>query len=168
MLLQEEKEFIDKETKNSKQYNLYLKNKLKELEDGPCFDLKTKNEPSFENNTSRLNKTSPLRNRDKELGKLEMFFKRNEGMLLQKINQEEKGIKEKYSKYKVMESFKNPIFHNLNSKTKDYQFNQMNSKVSNQEVFFNIPEHDLSNHKTTNRVKYYFKILYTIENIQIE
>ena len=51
-----------------------------------------------------------------------------------------------------METFKNPIFHNLNSKVKEYQFNLMNSKVSNQEVFFNIPEHDLSSSKTTKKV----------------
>jgi hypothetical protein len=152
-LLQEEKEFVIKETKNSRQYNIYLKERLKELEESANLEQKVKNETSFENNTSRLNKTtlSPGRSKERELNKLEIFFNTNENMLLHKIQTEEKALKEKYSKYKAMEAFKNGIFQNLYDKMKDYQFNLMNSKVSNQEVFFNIPEHDLS-HRASNKI----------------
>jgi hypothetical protein len=152
-LLKEEKEFVSKEIKNSKQYNAYLKKKLKDLEDSQN-DTKIKNEASFEN-TSRIIKTSmspsPAKNKEKETEKLENFFRKNEEILLQRINHEERQIKDKYNKYKQMESFKNSIFQILNNKIKDYQFTLMNSKVSNQEVFFNIPEHDLSS-KTTKKV----------------
>lgn len=123
------------------------------------MDTKIKNEASSFENTSRIIKTSmsPQKNKDKETQKLENFFRKNEEILLNRINQEEKQIRDKYSKYKQMESFKNSIFLILNNKIKDYQFALMNSKVSNQEVFFNIPENDL-NSKTSKKVR----ILYTI------
>ena len=93
-VLQEEKEFVSKEIKNSKHYNAYLKKKLKELEESQNLDTKTKNEASFEN-TSRIIKPSlsPPRNKDKELEKLESFFRKNEEILIQKINQEDRQIK---------------------------------------------------------------------------
>jgi hypothetical protein len=146
-LLQEEKNFISKEIKNAKQYNNYLKSKLKDLEEANIIETKTKNEPSLDG-TSRIKSSRSPRNKEKEVEKLDFFFKRNEEILKQKILKEEKQIKEKYSKFKVIESFKNPVLLILHSKVKDYEFNLMNSKVSNQEVFFNIPENDLSSSKT--------------------
>lgn len=118
------------------------------------MDTKIKNEASSFENTSRIIKTSmsPQKNKDKETQKLENFFRKNEEILLHRINQEEKQIRDKYTKYKQMESFKNSIFLILNNKIKDYQFALMNSKVSNQEVFFNIPENDL-NSKTSKKVR---------------
>jgi hypothetical protein len=166
-LLQEEKEFVDKEIKNAKQYNSYLKSKLRELEESTKYNnlnnnntdiinnnKQIKNETSF-NNTSHIMKTSfsPIKN--KEIEKLENYFSRNEEIYLQKINNDERLIKEKYEKYKVLEAFNNPILQILYSKVKDYEFSLMNSKISNQEVFFNVPESDLNNSKTTRKVNYF-------------
>jgi len=182
-LLQEEKDFISKEIKLSMRYNQYLKSKIKELENSQSSEIisnkvsdrivntnnietKTKNEISFAN-TSRVLKTSnspnsphsnnsPGKNKEKDAEKLDLYFSRNEHILTSKISFEEKQIKEKYTKYKMMESLKNPIFNMLNTKAKEYQFNLMNSKVSNQEVFFNVPEND--GNKTIKKVKIENKI----------
>lgn len=154
-LLQEEKEFVSKEISNAKQYNAYLKNKLKELEivEGNKNETKvtTGRVDNSLTNTSRILKTSfepNVRNREKEYEKVENYFMKNEDILRQKILNEEKQIREKYTKYKVLEAFKNPIQQMLNSKVKDYEYNLINSKVSNQEVFFNVPENDISSTKT--------------------
>jgi hypothetical protein len=155
-LMKEEKEFFSKEIKNSKQYNFYLKNKLRELENNKIVETKNRNEPSFDN-TSRILKStySPIHNRENEgekMGKLEVFLTKNEEIYTTKIGNEEKGIKEKFTKLKFLESFKNQVSNTLEEKVREYKFNQMNSKVSNQEVFFNVPESDLSCHKTTKKV----------------
>lgn len=136
--MNEEKEFLSKEIKNSKHYNNYLKNKIKELENNP------KIETSF-NNTSNIMKTLSPKNKEKEqenIEKLEKYFKRNEEILINKMVNEEKTVKEKYHSLKNLESFNNPILQVLSNRFQDYEFTLMNSKVSNQEVFFNNSEND--------------------------
>ena len=96
-LLKEEKKFFSIEIKNSKQYNLYLKNKLRELENNPMVETKVRNEPSFDN-TSRILKStySPVNNKENEeekKGKLELFLTKNEEIYTNKIFNEEKGMK---------------------------------------------------------------------------
>jgi len=153
-IVKEENEYLNKEINNSEIYNNYLKLKLKELEEGNMsniMDSKTKNELTF-NNTSMVKTPGSSRNKEKEIEKLDFYFKRNEEILKQKIFNEEKQIKDKYTKFKAMESFKNPVLTNLNTKVKDYQFNNMNSKVSNQEIFFNSPENELTTVNKTKRV----------------
>jgi hypothetical protein len=170
-VLQEEKEFYNKEIKNAKQYNQFLKAKLKELEEGGEFKTMPQNERSF-NNTSNIMKT-PFSPQDLETAKLntkenseklEIYFKRNEEILLQKIMAEERQIKDKYVKYKKLETFNNPVLEMLAEKVKEYEVNLLN-KVSNQEVFFDTNDKDLlnSSHRTTKRVIY---VNYFIENIK--
>ncbi len=165
-VLNDEKEFYSKEIKNAKKYNMYLKWKLEFLEEnkedenavgnanannnnnvnGSIYKDK-KNESSINdsynninNNNNHRNSEVKLENEKKEkegVEKLQMFFSRNEEICQNKINQEQKKIKEKYEKLKKLENFNNPIFQILSSKYKDYQNNMFNSLVSNQEIFFN-------------------------------
>ena len=58
-------------------------------------------------------------------------------MLVSKIRNHEKKLREKYEELKILESFSNPINQILTSKIKEYQINVINSKISNQDVFFN-------------------------------
>lgn len=94
------------------------------------------------------------RNKEKEIEKVESYLKKNEDALTQKIISEEKRRKEKYNKLRRLEAFTNPVFNIFNQVVKDYEFNLVNSKVSNQEVFFNTPEHDLSTSKFSKKVNY--------------
>jgi len=132
--------------KNAKKYNMYLKYKLAMLENKDNED--NNNTINYKKNESSINETinnikiehNKLETEKKEkesVEKLNIFFSRNEEILNKKINHEQKKIKEKYEKFKKLESFENPIFQILNSKYHDYQFNLFNSKISNQDVFFN-------------------------------
>jgi hypothetical protein len=56
---------------------------------------------------------------------------------LSKIRNYEKKLRDKYEELKILESFSNPINQILVQKIKDYQINVLNSKISNQDVFFN-------------------------------
>lgn len=69
--------------------------------------------------------------------KLERYFQKQEDVLLSKIRNYEKKLREKYEELKILESFSNPINQILVQKIKDYQINVLNSKISNQDVFFN-------------------------------
>lgn len=69
--------------------------------------------------------------------KLEKYFQKQEDVLLSKIRNYEKKLREKYEELKILESFSNPINQILIQKIKDYQINVLNSKISNQDVFFN-------------------------------
>lgn len=132
--------------KNAKKYNMYLKYKLTMLENKDNEDNNNtinykKNESSINETINNIkiehNKLETERKEKESVEKLNIFFSRNEEILNKKINHEQKKIKEKYEKFKKLESFENPIFQILNSKYHDYQFNLFNSKISNQDVFFN-------------------------------
>ena len=162
-ILEDEKNHISKEISNGKCYNYYLKQKLKDLEEGGCdvIDTRTKVGQSlggtFEIKADKY--TSPRNKSTSPREKIETFLNRNEEIVKQKIFNEEKHIKEKYSKLKIIESFKNPILLSLDSIVKDYEFNLFNSKVSNQEVFFNIPENDMSSNNKNKTRRVIFKII---------
>ncbi len=97
------------------------------------------------------------RNIDKEnIEKLARFFFRNEQILIQKIEFQEKHIKEKFNKLNVLECFSNPIYSILNSKIKDHQLNLMNSKIKNEEVFFNNKGESISNSSVRYGCDYFF------------
>jgi hypothetical protein len=151
--LKEDKEFYNKEIKNSKKYNMYLKNKLKQLEESGYSgdDNKLKNDNSFYLTNQKF-KTSYLKKnsikREEEVDKVDKFIKRNEQILDNKIKHQEKTIREKYSKWKALENFHNPILNILITKQKEYESYLLNSRTSNQEVFFNVPESDLSGSNT--------------------
>jgi hypothetical protein len=150
--LQDEKEFYSKEMKKAKKYNIYLKYKMamlenKEIDENNKNNIK-KNECSINETINNIkqehNKFETERKEKESIEKLNLFFSRNEEILNKKINHEQKRIKEKYQKFKKLEIFENPIFQILNSKYHDYTFNLYNSKISNQDVFFNNKSHNSS------------------------
>ena len=72
--------------------------------------------------------------------KLRNYFNKNENMIKQKLDMEEKKFRQKTLSYNSMMSFKNPIQEILRNKIKMYedkQVSQITDKVSNQEIFFN-------------------------------
>ena len=92
------------------------------------------------------NSMSFINTRKYEIMKLEQYFNKNEEMIRQKLNNEEKKQSEKFKTYQFMKNFKNPIFEKLGSKIKEYQTNQetqMLKKVSSQEIFFNNYNYDI-------------------------
>ena len=156
--------FLDKEIKNSEEYNKYLKNKLKELEDDQKFkqssyvninnsspstvslgitnrqvSVVNKEKSTFGQSESKKNKSSIKDGMD-DADKLRNYFNKSEAMIQQKLNTEEKIQNEKNNIYKNMMNFKNPTFEILRNKIKKYedkQVSQITEKVSNQEIFFN-------------------------------
>jgi len=146
---------------------MYLKWKLEMLEENKEDEIGSmykdkKNESSISdsyNNNNYRNGENKLENDKKEregIEKLQMFFSRNEEIIQNKINHEQKRIKEKYEKLKKLENFNNPIFQILSSKYKDYQNNMFNSLVSNQEIFFNNKND--SGSERMNKVNYFIFI----------
>lgn len=160
--MQDEKEFYSKEMKKAKKYNMYLEYKLAMLENKSNNEENNntmnnkKNESSINETINNIkfeqNRAETERKEREGIEKLNLFFSRNEEILNKKIQHEQKKIKEKYEKFKKLESFENPIFQILNSKYHDYQFNLFNSKISNQDVFFNNKSH--SNSEINNKVKF--------------
>jgi hypothetical protein len=151
--LKEDKEFYNKEIKNSKKYNTYLRTKLKQLEESAYSgdENKLKNYNSFYLTNHKFKTSYQKKNsvkREEEVEKLEKFIRRNEQILDNKIKHQEKAIREKYSKMKALENFQNPILNILITKQKEYESFMLNSRTSNQEVFFNVPECDLSGSNT--------------------
>lgn len=143
--LKEENRFLNQEIKNSHEYQLYLQNKKREL------DEITKNrQNSFTNIDTSIqanpnNKSQNINNNDRkgETEKLKKYFEKNEEMIKNKLNLEDRIQKEKYTKYKSLTNFKNPVQEILRNKIKKYQINQVNQiteKVTNQEIFFNLNE----------------------------
>lgn len=164
--LQDEKEFYSKETKKAKKYNMYLKYKLAMLESKDSEEsnmINKKNESSISETINNLkmeqNKVETERKEREGIEKLNIFFSRNEEILNKKINHEQKKIKEKYGKFKNLESFENPIFQIINSKYQDYQFNMFNSMISNQDVFFNNKSQNNSERK--NKVRKIFLLIFS-------
>jgi hypothetical protein len=156
--------FLDKEIKNSEEYNKYLKNKLKELEEDQKFkqssyvninnsspstvslgitnrqvSVVNKEKSTFGQSESKKIKSTEKDGMD-DADKLRNYFNKNEIMLKQKLYLEEKKQKEKNFSYNSMMNFKNPIFEIFKNKIKIYedkQVSQITEKVSNQEIFFN-------------------------------
>lgn len=153
----EDQQFYNKELKNAKKYNTYLKDKLKRIEESNSInnrldENKIKNENSFYITNSKFKtsfeKKNIISNREEEVDKLNHFIKRNEEIMMNKIKNEEKAFKEKYIKLKALQKFDNPILNILVTKQKEYESNLINSRTSNQEIFFNVPEHDMSGSNT--------------------
>lgn len=127
-----------------------MKAQLKELEERENNKINNINnsvEKSQDNEI--LNQTLNLeatmmenKHREDKKMKLDEYLDRNAEILHTKLIEEEKKMKDKYKKLKKLESFENPIMLALESKFKDYKFNQMNSKISNQEVFFNTSRNE--------------------------
>ena len=158
--------FLDKEIKNSEEYNKYLKNKLKELEDDQKFkqssyvninnsspstvslgitnrqvSVMNKEKSTFGQSESKKIKSTEKDGMD-DADKLRNYFNKNEIMIKQKLFLEEKKQKEKNFSYNSMMNFKykNPILEIFRNKIKIYedkQVSQITEKVSNQEIFFN-------------------------------
>lgn len=145
---------------------MYLKWKLENLEEnnedenGSLIKDK-KNESSindsYNNNFRNENKLENEKKEREGIEKLQMFFTRNEEIYQNKINHEQKKIKEKYEKLKKLENFNNPIFQILSSKYKDYQNNMFNALVSNQEIFFNN-KNDSGSERMNKVSKRYFNV----------
>ena len=140
------------------QYKLaMLENKDNNEDNNNIINYK-KNESSINETINNIkleqNKAETDKKEREGIEKLNLFFTRNDEILNKKIQHEQKKIKEKYEKFKKLESFENPIFQILNSKYRDYQFNMFNSKISNQDVFFNNKSHNSS--EINNKVKFNF------------
>lgn len=148
---------------------MYLQYKLSMLENKDNNNEENNNTMNYKKNESSINDTinniklehNKIETERKEregIEKLNLFFTRNEEILNKKIQNEQKKIKEKYEKFKKLESFENPIFQILNSKYHDYQFNMFNSKISNQDVFFNNKSHSTS--EINNKVSFCLNIFF--------
>ena len=115
------------------------------------------NNQNFQENSNSLQKNShgsqsPQSNKNPQnVEKLEKYFQKQEDVLVSKIRNYEKKLREKYDELKILESFSNPINQILGQKVKEYQVNVLNSKISNQDVFFN-------NDNESKKVKFEFKI----------
>ena len=156
--------FLEREIKNSEEYNKYLKNKLKELEEEQKFkqssyvninnsspstvslgvtnrqiSLFNKEKSTFKQSETKKNSGGAKEGMD-DADKLRNYFNKNENMLRQKLAFEDKKQKEKNFCYNSMNNFKNPIQEIFRNKIKIYedkQVSQITEKVSNQEIFFN-------------------------------
>ena len=158
--------FLDKEINNSEEYNKYLKNKLKDLEEDQKFkqsaylnvnnsspstfslgltnrqiSVINKEKSTFGQSQEKRNSEQSISGtEDANANKLRNYFNKNENMIRQKLYLEEKKQKEKEVNYNSLANFKNSVQDILRNKIKSYenkQFNMMTEKVSNQEIFFN-------------------------------
>jgi hypothetical protein len=130
--LKDEKNYLKKELKNSKTYNLYLRSRLKELETAPHKDDSNQRERPLDITKPNLEVPTNIEVSEK----LELYLKRNENILLNKITGEEKLYQDRISTLKSLETFNNPILEILASKLKEYQMNTAQAKISNEDVFF--------------------------------
>ena len=158
--------FLDKEISNSEEYNKYLKNKLKDLEEDQKFkqsaylnvnnsspstfslgltnrqiSVINKEKSSFGQSQEKRNSEQSISGTDDlNANKLRNYFNKNENMIKQKLYLEEKKQKEKEVNYNSLFNFRNNVQEIFREKVKSYenkQFNLMTEKVSNQEIFFN-------------------------------
>ena len=143
--------FIEKEIKNSEEYNSYLNNKIKELEDDQKFKQSSYvNINNSSHSTVSLGKTNrqmSLGNKEKEkeksgLGqskpvpkksngaaqvgmddadKLRNYFNKVENMIKQQLNLEEKKYKEKKYSHNSMLNFKNYVIEVFRKKIVLYE-----------------------------------------------
>jgi len=81
---------------------------------------------------------SPIKEKIKQSNdKLEQYFSINEQALLQKVDFQKKQVETKYKDLKILQSFENPILKILNTCVEDYEKGLLNSKLTNEQVFFN-------------------------------
>jgi hypothetical protein len=146
--------FIEKEIKNSEEYNTYLKNKIKELED----DQKIKQSSYVNINNSshstvslgKTNRQTSLANKEKEKStfgqskpvpkksngatqvvmddadKLRNYFNKIENMIKQQLYLEEKKYKEKKYSYNSMLNFNNYVIEVFRKKIELYEDKKVN------------------------------------------
>jgi hypothetical protein len=132
--LKDEKKYLKKELRNSKTYNMYLKSRLKELELPQAARVETSQHGKVLDTTKQVAAEQPSSIEVSE--KLELYLKRNENILLNKIASEEKVYQDRISTLKNLEMFNNPILEILASKLKEYQMNTAQAKITNEDVFF--------------------------------
>lgn len=146
--IDEERNFLAKEIKNSKYYNQYLKAKLKQLEEtdpSKIFEeLQQGQQKQLTDNMKKSietkNTLSPVNNHDsesdmedqiiaitnnpadkkKKVEKLEHYIEKNKDIIDNKLNEVEGKLNLKYKRLNLLENFKNPILHVLYSKTVNY------------------------------------------------
>ena len=134
--------FLEKEIKNSEDYNKYLKNKLKELEEDQKFKQSSyvninnsspstvslgvsnrqvsvfnKEKSTFGQSETKKNIGTTKEGMD-DADKLRNYFNKNENMIRQKLEFEEKKQKEKNFTFNSMNNFKNPIQEIFRNKIK--------------------------------------------------
>ena len=165
-ILKQDYEFLEKEINNSEEYNKYLKNKLKDLEEDQKFkqsaylnvnnsspstfslgltnrqiSVINKEKSTFGQSQEKRNSEQSVSGSDEaNANKLRNYFNKNENMIKQKLYLEEKKQKEREANYNSLSNFKNNVQDIFRNKIKSYenkQFNLMTEKVSNQEIFFN-------------------------------
>ena len=155
--------FLEKEIKNSEEYNNYLKNKIKELEDDQKFKqssyVNINNSKPSTVSLGKTNRQISVANKEKstfgqseqkksnstqagmdDADKLRNYFNKVENMTKQKLSFEEKKEREKNFSYNHIMNFKNNIIEVFRSKIKSYEdkkVSQITEKVSNQDIFFN-------------------------------
>lgn len=158
--------FLDKEISNSEEYNKYLKNKLKDLEEDQKFkqsaylninnsspstfslgltnrqiSVINKEKSTFGQSQEKRNSEQSVSGiDDANANKLRNYFNKNENMIKQKLELEERKQKEKEINFNSLSNFKNDVQDILRKKIKMYEnklYNMITEKVSNQEIFFN-------------------------------
>ena len=165
--------FLEKEIKNSEEYNNYLKNKIKELEDDQKFKqssyININNSSHSSVSLGRGNKeksTFAQSERKKSDGatqagmddadRLRNYFNKVENMIKQKLSYEEKKEKEKNFSYNSMMNFKNYIIEIFRNKIKIYEekkVSELTEKVSNQDIFFNKSKESKDSTFTRSQIK---------------
>ena len=76
--------------------------------------------------------------------KIELYLKRNENILNNKISNEDKISRERISNLKSLDNFNNVVLEVLSSKLREYQMNMLQNKISNEEVFFSNSDRNFS------------------------
>lgn len=163
--IDEERNFLAKEIKNSKYYNQYLKAKLKQLEEtDPSkvyeelqqgqqkqpdstkkpFEIKNLQSPVNHDSDSDVDDqitaiASNPSDKKKKVEKLEHYIEKNKDIIDNKLNEVEGKLNLKYKRLNLLENFKNPILHVLYSKTVNYitKMNESkNCKIQSKDIFF--------------------------------
>jgi uncharacterized protein (DUF3084 family) len=133
--LKDEKCYLKKEIKNAKTYNMYLKTRLKELEMSPA-KVETSQQVVTNKALDVTKQAASLPCNIEVSEKLELYLKRNENILLNKITAEERVYQDRITTLKNLELFNNSILEILASKVKDYQMNSVQAKITNEDIFF--------------------------------
>jgi uncharacterized protein YbcI len=123
---------MTKEINNAKTYNMFLKAKIAELENNPKVEMSQ--------NNSLIKPIFTTVDNSNIVEKIELYLKRNENILLHKLENEDKIYRERIGVLKSLENFDNIILEVLGSKLREYQMNMMQNKVSNEDVFFSNSE----------------------------
>jgi uncharacterized protein YbcI len=111
---------------------MFLKAKIAELENNPKVEMSQ--------NNSLIKPIFTTVDNSNIVEKIELYLKRNENILLHKLENEDKIYRERIGVLKSLENFDNIILEVLGSKLREYQMNMMQNKVSNEDVFFSNSE----------------------------